>query len=191
MMEYEAKVIFIGDSNVGKTCIIKRCTSDKFLENATPTLSSNYSLISIKTAESNIRIQFWDTAGDEKYRSIVPMFYRGSQAAVIVYSIDDRKTFQDIDYFIESLKANLDFDSLALFLIANKLDLEDRTVTALEGEEKAKSINATFMEVSAKNGENISEFVNMIAIEINEKKKMRKSEKLHLNQNQQTNDICC
>ena len=191
MMEYEAKVIFIGDSNVGKTCIIKRCTSNEFLENATPTLSSNYSLISIKTAESNIRIQFWDTAGDEKYRSIVPMFYRGSQAAVIVYSIDDRKTFQDIDYFIESLKANLDFDSLALFLIANKLDLEDRTVTALEGEEKAKSINATFMEVSAKNGENISEFVNMIAIEINEKKKMRKSEKLHLNQNQQTNDICC
>lgn len=190
-MEYEAKVIFIGDSNVGKTCIIKRCTSNEFLENATPTLSSNYSLISIKTAESNIRIQFWDTAGDEKYRSIVPMFYRGSQAAVIVYSIDDRKTFQDIDYFIESLKANLDFDSLALFLIANKLDLEDRTVTALEGEEKAKSINATFMEVSAKNGENISEFVNMIAIEINEKKKMRKSEKLHLNQNQQTNDICC
>ena len=64
-------------------------------------------------------------------------------------------------------------------------------MTALEGEEKAKSINATFMEVSAKNGENISEFVNMIAIEINEKKKMRKSEKLHLNQNQQTNDICC
>ena len=69
-MEYEAKVIFIGDSNVGKTCIIKRCTSDKFLENATPTLSSNYSLISIKTAESNIRIQFWDTAGDEKYRLV-------------------------------------------------------------------------------------------------------------------------
>lgn len=191
MTEYEAKVIFIGDSNVGKTCIIGQCTNGRFMGETTSTLSSNYSLVTVNTPESKIRFQLWDTAGDEKYRSIVPMFYRGSQAAVVVYSVDDRSTFDDIDYFVDSLKSNLDISAVALYLVANKVDLTARAVSPLEGEERAKAIGAAFMEVSAKTGENIQELVSLIAAGVGERKRTERVEGVDVGQEQTADGACC
>ena len=165
--EVEAKLILVGDSNVGKTSIINRYISDEFKEAILPTLSSNYSLKTINTEKSTVRLQIWDTVGEEKYRSIVPMFYRGSQAAFIVYAIDDLKSFQSVDSYVESLQSHLDPQSLALFLIANKIDKEDdRQISSDDGEAYAQKINATYIEVSAFSGQGISEAFTLAAAQI-------------------------
>ena len=167
--EIEAKLILVGDANVGKTSIINRCVKNEFKEAIIPTLSSNYSLKTFNTGNRIVRLQIWDTAGDEKYRSIIPMFYRGSQAAFIVYAIDNLSSFQSVSSYVESLHSHLEPEKLILFLIANKIDKNPRQISTEEGEQCAHQINATYLEVSALTSQGITEAFSLTATQIADK----------------------
>jgi small GTP-binding protein len=159
----EFKVVLVGASGVGKSCIAQRGTSGVYDGSTQPTLGASYTAKSIVINKRLVRLLIWDTAGQERYRGITPMYYRNSAAAVIIYSIAERSTFLDADAWIESLRDKLPSDAL-LYLVGNKSDLEDqREVTPDEGQDKAAAMNATFYEVSAKTGAGINDLLVLMA----------------------------
>ena len=168
-----AKLILVGTSSVGKTSIVNKIVSGEFNPISTPTLSSQYSHYSFDYDGTKFSFQIWDTAGDEKFRSIVPMFYRDSKAAFIVFALDSLESFKEVDYYYSTLTNFEKIEDIAVFIVGNKLDLvNNRMVSYEQGEEYAKTKNATYFEVSAKNGNGIVELFNSAAKEVLEKGKV-------------------
>lgn len=168
--ENEFKLVLLGQSSVGKTCIVNYFILGQFDQSATPTLGATYASSQIDVNGKPISLQIWDTAGQERYKVLAPMYYRGSHAAILVYSISDPQSFySEIDYWVNSLKEKTD-GNVQLFLVGNKIDLRDNPddsevaqITEEEGQEKANSLGATFMETSAAKGIGIEELFNTVA----------------------------
>jgi Ras-related protein Rab-5C len=159
----EHKVVLIGATSVGKTCIVKRGTTGVFDSSTMPTLGASYTSKLVNVGDSVTRLLIWDTAGQERYRGITPMYYRNAVAAIIVYSIADRASFEQVEVWLRSLEENIPAGVL-LSLVGNKSDLDaNREVPVDEGQEKANAIHATFCEVSAKTGEGIDELFVTVA----------------------------
>jgi small GTP-binding protein len=159
----EHKVVLIGATSVGKTCIVKRGTTGVFDSSTMPTLGASYTSKLVNVGDAVTRLLIWDTAGQERYRGITPMYYRNAVAAIIVYSIADRESFAQVEVWLKSLEENIPAGVL-LFLVGNKADLEEnREVTIDQGQEKANAIHATFSEVSAKVGDGIDELFVTVA----------------------------
>ena len=153
----ELKIVLVGHTNVGKTCIVRQATTGVFSEDSAPTLGASYVSKLANVNGTEVRLQIWDTAGQERYRGMTPMYYRGAQTALIVYSVTDAESFESVDGWLNSLRENAEPD-ITLFLLANKCDCEsDRVVSAEQGQEKAKSMGAHFYEVSAKTGQCIED----------------------------------
>jgi small GTP-binding protein len=157
----ELKVVLTGTTAVGKTCIIQRATSGGFDSEPLPTLGASYTSKSVDFGNRRCRLQIWDTAGQERYRGVTPMYYRGADAGIIVYSVTDRASFEQVDEWLESFQECT--DDAAVFIVGNKIDLEDeRVISEREGREKALELSAFFAEVSAVTGAGIEELFQLI-----------------------------
>ena len=157
-MTDRVKVVLVGESGVGKSCIIVRFVQNKFDPN-TMTSSTNqmvYQTIKLPDDKS-VDIILWDTMGQERYRSMNKIYYKNAKVGILVYDVTDKKSFEAIkNYWYEQLKESGDKD-IIICLVANKYDLyEKREVTNEEGEEFAKSIGAIFASTSAKNDSGIN-----------------------------------
>ena len=149
------KLVVIGDSGVGKSCLTKRATTRVFETHYSPTIGFEYYTFKIRIKETDIRLQIWDTCGQETYRSLISSFYRNSSLAILVYSIDNKESFSNLEVWMNDLKINSNPD-IKIFLIGNKSDLEsNREISSNEAENfyKDHSMNL-FMEASAKTGFN-------------------------------------
>jgi small GTP-binding protein len=159
----ESKVILIGRNTVGKTCIVNAALTDTFSVTTEPTVGAGFS---IKTWESDNRryiFQVWDTAGHERFRSMTPLYYRGASFALIVYAVDDRQSFDEVESWKQSLIDTLT-TPVTVILVANKIDLEEeRVILENEGKIKAQEIQAQYIEVSAKNGHGIDHIFEVMA----------------------------
>jgi len=155
------KIIVIGNSGVGKSCITLKATQDIFKEDFASTIGFQFFSFHVKINEKIFKLQIWDTCGQEIYRSLITNFYRSTALAIICYSVTDRKSFEEIDIWLKQLKMNADPDC-KVFLIANKIDLPDRVVSSEEGMKFKKEHGfECYMETSAKTGVNVKElFVN-------------------------------
>ena len=151
------KVVIIGNCGVGKTCITNRAIKTKFEEIYQSTIGLEYFTMFIKLNTKIIKLQVWDTCGEEIYRSLISNYYRNSSLAIIVYAVNRRKSFEDIEFWIKELKA-MSSPDIKLILLGNKIDLiNERKVQYKEGEEIAKNYGFDyFLETSAKTGENIN-----------------------------------
>jgi small GTP-binding protein len=148
----DLKIVFVGAHGVGKTCIVKRAIIDSFDEKTPPTVGGSYHSCPIRIGQTDCRLQIWDTAGQERYRGLTPIYYRQATVAIIVYSIADQVSFDEISEWKRSLDVYAE-KRTQLILVGNKADLEDQRVVSFEtGEAKAREINAEFCEVSAQNG---------------------------------------
>ena len=154
--DYSYKIILIGDSNVGKSCITVRATKNSFLSSHIPTVGFEFFNLNIKIKDKIIKLQIWDTCGQEKFRSLISNFYRNSSLAIIVYSIENEKSFINIEQWLNEIRTNTSPD-IKIFLIGNKNDLED--MRKIKTEDAKKFCNEReldyFIETSAKNGDNI------------------------------------
>ena len=148
------KVIILGDSYVGKSSLINRLINNKFVD-LSSTLSIEYHTYIISINDYKIRMQLWDTAGQEKYNSIISNYYKGTDVAIFVYSIDKQETFENIQMWYKHLKENNE-DSLNI-LIGNKLDMEKEgaRVVSYENAENFARDNNFFLirEISCKSKE--------------------------------------
>ena len=152
------KVIVIGSCGVGKTCITNKATRNNFSDDYQATIGMEFFSLFIKLNDKIIKLQIWDTCGQEAYRSLITNFYRSSSLAIIVYSIEDKSSFNNLDLWIRELKLYNSPDT-KLILVGNKKDLEKkRAISYEEGKKFAKEYGfIDFFETSAKTGENIKE----------------------------------
>jgi Ras-related protein Rab-5C len=186
----EMKLVLVGNSNVGKTCIARMATTGNFTEDANATIGASYVSKVIRVDNIDVRLQIWDTAGQERYRGMTPMYFRGAQAAVIVYSITEELSLKGIDYWIHTLRENSD-PSVRVFLVGNKADLESqRAVSAEMGRRRAEDISALFYEVSAKSGEGVDDLFLAIAKSEVEAGKEKKAAGLQLEAKSQKKGCC-
>ena len=154
--ENSLKVTLLGSSGVGKTCIIQRYTENTFDENAVSTSGASYSQKFIEVDKKGVVLDLWDTAGQEKYRSLGRHFYKDAYIVCLVYDITNLQSFNDIkEKWYKDLKTyGEQFTVLAL--VGNKSDCyEKEEVSEDMAKEYAKEINAIFMLTSAKTGDNI------------------------------------
>lgn len=157
MIKYDLsfKIIIIGDSGVGKSSLTLRATKNQFQDYYNATVGFEFFSQNIKMDDTIIKLQMWDTCGQEIYRSLISSFYKNSSLAMIMYSIEDEESFRHLDYWIKEIKNNSN-PSIKIILIGNKVDLEDKRTVSKEEEEKFAKENGIeeVYETSAKTGFN-------------------------------------
>ncbi|KAK8861144.1 hypothetical protein M9Y10_012839 [Tritrichomonas musculus] len=154
------KFIIVGNSAVGKSCLLLRFDEDRFQPIHDVTVGVTFSIKTLQIDGQDIKVQIWDTAGQEIFRSITRSYYRDSNCAIIVYDITDRTSFEKIGDWVRDVR-NLAPPECTIALVGNKLDLAaQRVVETSEGEELADRENMIFYETSAASGENVKELFN-------------------------------
>ena len=149
----EIKVILLGDTGVGKTSIINRYINNKFDPDNDNTLSSSFSTKEIIKNDVLYRLNLWDTIGQEKYNAITNILIKGSNIVILVYSVDSFSSFENIDFWYNSVKDILQEDKYMLAIVGNKSDLikeDEAVVSEEEARNYAKGKNAFFKLISAK-----------------------------------------
>jgi small GTP-binding protein len=149
------KLIFIGDSSVGKSCLTAKAVKNNFEEYYQATVGFEFLTFNMKVNDKVIKLQIWDTCGQEIYKSLISNFYRNSSLAVLVYAIDNKESFNHVENWLNDLKSQANPD-VRIFLVGNKADLEeDRKIKKEEGEKYKEDQHLDlFMETSAKTGHN-------------------------------------
>ena len=154
------KIVIIGDTNVGKTCIIERLINNKF-GNTKSTIGASHTDIKIK----GINLNIWDTAGQERFRSMINMYYKGSKCIVICYDITEENSFNNVKNWLSEIEKNV--NGIFIILVGNKCDLNDNRKISYENAESfAKENNMFYIETSAKNNVNVNKLFDIIADKI-------------------------
>ena len=163
---YPLKITFVGNSNVGKSSIIKRYVDNKFEENSIePTITAIFHTKKIMVdAFSEADLHIWDTAGQERFRSTTKNYFHDSKGILIVFDLTDEKSFKDLDSWMEEIKEAAP-ENCAKILVGNKSDLEGRKITSEDAKKYAENLNIQYQEVSAKSGINIEQLFDKIGIE--------------------------
>lgn len=157
------KVVILGDTSVGKSSIVARLISDRFDKNMCSTIGAAFITKNIQIKNKTVRLEFWDTAGQEKYRGMVPIYYRGSKIVIIVYDITNSDSYEDVlKYWTKEIKENI-IDNPLVCILGNKTDMEEnRQVNYVDASNYCEENNYLFYEISAKTGDNITEFFNKV-----------------------------
>ena len=165
---YLFKYIIIGDSSVGKSNLLLRYSHNKFTEDYQATIGVEFGAKNTQINGKTCRIQIWDTAGQENFRSITRAYYKNSVCALVVYDITNRESFNNVQTWIEDCLSQSP-KTVLLVLVGNKIDLSDRKITFDEGKNLADKNKMLFYECSAKNGNNVNEIFNNSAAAIIDK----------------------
>ena len=173
----EAKIVLLGDINVGKTSIASRYCKNTFNEHHINTIGGAY--LQQKIVLSNgvsIKLHIWDTSGQERFRTMTNLYYHDAQAAILTYDVTNEESLKSLDYWINELKGKVETDNMILILAGNKCDVsdEERKVDMRKGMQVAEKYGMTFFETSAKAGTGIVELFNEIGNRIYEIKKLEK-----------------
>jgi len=161
------KVVFLGDTAVGKSCLAVRFVRNEFFEFQEPTIGAAFLGKTINANDKRYKFEIWDTAGQERYRSLAPMYYRGAKAAVIVYDITDEDTFKGAKTWVSEIKKKS--NNCLILLVGNKVDLtNNRKVDIHMVKEYVESNSLIYIESSAKTGLNVDKIFTTIAENIPE-----------------------
>jgi Ras-related protein Rab-6A len=151
------KLIFLGDQNVGKSCILNRFMNDTFTEEYQATIGLDFQSKNVQIDNQDIHLLLYDTAGQEKFRSLIPMYTRDSNIILLVYEINNKDSFIHLPDWLNDL-SNVNKDDVIFALVGNKIDLEEkREVSTEEGKSYAEQNGFIFHEVSAKTGDGFSD----------------------------------
>ena len=156
---YSFNVAFIGNANVGKTCIINRAVSGTFDESLMPTVLSQVQSLSLQHDGAEVQLRLYDTAGQEKYRSLSKTYIRNKDLYLLIFAIDDRSSFDAIKEWVNDVNDLVDTSKANLILVGNKSDLtpDENFISDEEAEKKASELKIPYYKISAKNGENMSD----------------------------------
>jgi small GTP-binding protein len=151
------KLVLLGDSNVGKSCLVVRFARGEYYDYQEATIGAAFLTQTVQFDDAIIRFELWDTAGQERYRSLAPMYYRGAGAAVIVFDVLSRESFEGAKSWVRELQRRGD-PSVIIALAGNKADVkEGREVTADEAKAYAQEQGIIYMDTSAKTGLNVKD----------------------------------
>ena len=153
------KVLLLGDSSVGKTCFLLRYCDRTFQEAHLSTIGLDYRLKTMTLKNNkNIKLQIWDTAGQDRFRALTKNYYKGANGIILIYDISTTQTFENVKVWINQIKEEANANVI-IYLVGNKIDLskDKRTVSEEEGQKLADEYKFLFKEASAKEGTNVNE----------------------------------
>lgn len=179
------KLLLIGDSGVGKTCVLFRFSEDAFNSTFISTIGIDFKIRTIELDGKKIKLQIWDTAGQERFRTITTAYYRGAMGIMLVYDITNDKSFENIKNWIRNIEEHASSD-VEKMVLGNKCDMEDRRLVSKErGTQLATEYGIKFMETSAKASINVEEAFFTLARDI----KLKMDKKLEQSSPQATSTI--
>mmetsp|Transcript_5386 Transcript_5386/g.7598 ORF Transcript_5386/g.7598 Transcript_5386/m.7598 type:complete len:210 (+) Transcript_5386:105-734(+) len=173
---FHYKLVLLGDTAVGKSCLVVRFVRDEFFEFQEPTIGAAFLTQSVVLDNSAIKFEIWDTAGQERYRSLAPMYYRGAAAAIVVYDITNKESFNGAKSWVKELQRRGD-PNVVIALAGNKADLQSKRKVnfevdyslrimiflSQEAQRYAEDNGILHMETSAKSSMNVKDLFNEIA----------------------------
>ena len=165
------KLVLLGDSGVGKSNIVKRLLKEGFNEGSKSTIGIEFRSLVIRYNNENIKMQIWDTAGEEKYNSISSAYYRNASVAFIIYDISNSHSYNNIEYWYNKIK---DIENISIYLIANKMDL------LIEDSDDLDIPFMKYFKVSAKNNYGLNELLEEVSAELHRKIKQEEIEIINL-----------
>ena len=203
-MNYDksCQILLIGDSLVGKTCLIQRYVNGTFKDDYITTVGLDYHTKLEIINNLNVSVKLWDTAGQERFKALTPSFFRNAEGVVIAYDVTNSESFDNLKFWISSIKTNL-FEKnifIPIIIIGNKIDLEDmREITKDVASAFAKENKFKYFETSAKTGEGVDEafrdLVNQVLANLDKNEEgtiERKSIKIEENKtDKQKKKGCC
>ena len=191
--DYLFKVLLLGDSDVGKSSLILRYTEETFNSKLVNSIGVDFKMKKKEIDGKIIKVQIWDTAGHERFRSITYSYYRGANAIIIVFDLSDKKSFINIIEWLKQIEKHAK-ENVFKFLVGNKSDLiDERKVTYEEAKKYADEHDLPYIETSAKEGININElFDSSITTFLNMTKSFGGEKNIKLNsQNTNEKNSCC
>ncbi|KAM9550333.1 ras-related protein Rab-17 isoform 1-T1 [Guaruba guarouba] len=163
---YPYKVVLLGSTSVGKSSLAYRYVKNDFKESL-PTVGCSFFTQMLNMEVATVKLEIWDTAGQEKYHSVCHLYYRGAHAALLVYDITNKETLNRAKLWLRDLEQEFLPDEIVIALVGNKVDLAaEREVATEEGEEFARTRGLLFMETSAKSSHQVNDIFMAIAREL-------------------------
>ena len=151
--DFSCKIVLVGECSVGKTALTQRLVYDTYQEKMNATIGVDYTTKIFKMNDSSlIKLQMWDTAGQENFISLIRTYYKDVGGAIIMYDVCDKNTFNRVHFWYNELKKNA-LEDYPILIVGNKID-GNRVVHTYEAQELAKSLNCLYTEMSVKTGEN-------------------------------------
>ena len=151
MATTKVKLVLLGDTAVGKTCIVQRYVNNDFTDDLNSTIGVSFLMKTVLLGERKVELEIWDTAGQETYRSILPLYYRGAAIVVLVYDITNKESLKQAKWWVRQVKQECDSD-VVIALVGNKYDLAEqpgkRDVTDAEAAKYAESEGFLHIETS-------------------------------------------
>ncbi|ORZ22616.1 ras family-domain-containing protein [Absidia repens] len=193
--DYLIKLLLIGDSGVGKSCLLLRFSDDSFTPSFITTIGIDFKIRTIELDGKRIKLQIWDTAGQERFRTITTAYYRGAMGILLVYDVTDERSFANVQNWFSNIEQHAN-EGVNKILIGNKCDMEEkRVVTKAQGEALASELGIQFMETSAKANIGVEEAFFDLARDIKKRlidtqqtQQTRQKEEIHLNSNTTANN---
>ena len=170
----EAKIVLLGDVNVGKTSIASRYCKNSFNDHHINTIGGAYQQQKVVLGNgAMVKLHIWDTSGQERFRAMTNLYYRDAQVALLTYDVTSESSFSSIEFWIQQLKYKVENDSMILCLVGNKCDVEpnEKKVSREKGKSFAHENNMLFFETSAKTGEGVKDLFVTIANEVYKQQK--------------------
>ena len=164
------KILTIGESGVGKTCILRRFVENKFLKNHLATIGIDFKTKTLNINNQEIKLKIWDTAGQERFRNITTQYYKGADGIVLIYDVTDDASYEKIRDWMEQILSNTKREDIGLVLLGNKCDMEPRAVTEEQGNKMAEELKVSYFETSALTGQGINEAFNELTRDIMKRK---------------------
>ncbi|KAG0696854.1 Ras-related protein RABF2b [Chionoecetes opilio] len=175
MKTVAVKVVILGSQGVGKTSLVTRYETESFNRSTSSTIGASFSNVEVVIDDTKVKMQVWDTAGQERFRSMAPMYYRGANAALLVFDLTCYDTFTDVKSWAHELMSHVDGE-LMMVVVGNKTDLlEERVVGAAAATDYTASIGAYFFETSALDNTGVKEMFYAVAARMVQQSKSKKT----------------
>jgi len=187
------KLVLLGDSSVGKSCLVAQFVRGEFHDFQEPTIGAAFLTATIAlddSSSSSVRLEIWDTAGQERYRSLAPMYYRGAAAAIVVFDLTSQESFAGAKSWVKELQRRGDAN-VVIALAGNKLDVDGRVVEKDEAAAFAEENGIIYMETSAKTAQNVRELFVAVARRLPKTEVAPEGSSVPLIQPKDTTNGCC
>jgi len=163
------KLLLIGDSGVGKSCLLLRFAEDSYTESYLSTIGVDFKIRTIDAEGKTIKLQIWDTAGQERFRTITAAYYRGAHGIIVVYDVTDSESFENVKMWLKEIDRYA-VENVDKLLIGNKSDLVNKKVVEYSiAKELADSLSIPFLETSAKDSKNVEQMFLTMTKQIQER----------------------
>jgi len=161
--DYLFKLVLIGDASVGKTSLLLRFADDNFDDNYVSTVGVDFRFRTVTVDNKLVKLQIWDTAGQERFRTITSAYYRGAHGVILVYDVTEQETFKHVQNWLDEVHKCAG-STVTKLLVGNKADLvESRKIQETDAKSYADSVQASFIETSAKTAANVDKAFMTIA----------------------------